>query len=344
MTGPVGWAIAGSSEFALDYVLPAVLAEPRSQLRAIVSRDPGRVRERLRDDSITVTADLADLPALGVDLVHLIVPNDLHRPMTLECLSLGCHVLVEKPMAVSAAEGAEMAAAARGAGRLLAVGSCMAWSPVITRAQDLLRDDAIGRAWHAEIAAGFDTGDRRGWRQLTPTAAGGGVLNDLGAHAIDALIRLFGPVTEVTASLRTTLPAHRSDDSASLLLQHAAGVTAHLELAFTHGCNHLAVTGSTGRLASHEWLGRRFAGDLIRHHDDASAARFDARPDLQTDELAGAPVTDVLRLQAAEIVSAVRGEVPPEHADVGTALQVLAVIEAAVRSAADRRTVLLSTG
>jgi predicted dehydrogenase len=344
MTRPLGWAVVGSSEFALDYVVPAIRSQGGGEVRAIVSRQPGRVRERLKADDIPVTSRLADLPGLGADVVHLVVPNQLHRPLTLESLELGRHVLVEKPMALCSAEAREMSAAAEAAGRLLAVGSCMAWSPVLTRAADLLRDQMLGQVWHAEISAGFDTGERRGWRQLTATAAGGGVLHDLGAHAIDAMIRLFGDVAEVTARLRTTLPRHESDDTASLMLGHVSGVTSHLELAFTHGCNHMAVTGSAGRLSSQEWLGRRFVGDLVRHPDQADAARFGMTPDDAVDELPGAPVTDVLALQAAEVAAAIGAGRSPRGADTGTALQVMTVIEAAIESSAGKRTLSLSTG
>jgi predicted dehydrogenase len=345
MTAPVGWAVVGSSEFALDYVVPAIRSRPDCAVRAVVSRQPGRVRDRLGGDGITVTSRLADLPGLGADVVHLVVPNQLHRGMTLESLALGCHVLVEKPMALSLAEAREMAAAAGAAGRLLAVGSCMAWSPVLVRAADLLRDRVLGPVWHAGISAGFDTGEQRGWRQLTATTRGGGVLNDLGAHAIDAAIRLFGDIAEVTAALRTTLPRHQSDDTASLMLGHLSGVTTHLELAFTHGCNHLAVTGTAGRLSSAEWLGRRFAGNLMRHCDPADAARSGGAPGGTVNELPGAPVTDVLARQAGEVAAAIRdGRRPAPHADVGTALRVMAVIDAAIESSAGKRTVHLSAG
>ena len=247
MSNQVGWAVVGSSSFALDWVVPAIRSRPDCELRAIVSRQPGPVAERLGDDRVAVTSRLSDLPGLGAEVVHLVVPAQLHRSLTLDSLALGCHVLVEKPMALSQAEGRQMAAAAQAADRLLAVGSCMAWSPVLSRAGDLLRQGVLGPVWHAGISIGFDTGARRGWRNLTSTADGGGVLHDLGAHAIDAVIRLFGDVAEVTASLRATLPGHVSDDRASLMLGHVSGVTSHLELAFTHDCNHLSVTGSAWR-------------------------------------------------------------------------------------------------
>jgi predicted dehydrogenase len=217
----------------------------------------------------------------------------------------------------------------------------MAWSPAITRAGELLAAGSIGSARHAEISVGFDTGDSRGWRQLTPTADGGGVLHDLGAHAIDAMIRLFGDVAEVTASLRTTLPRHVSDDTASLMLTHQSGVTAHLELAFTHGCNQLSVTGTSGHLTSQEWLGRRFAGDLVLHTGQPDAKRFGRGDERESavDQLRGASVVDVLARQATEIAAAVRNGPPPRHADVGTALQVMTVIDAAATSSAEKRTI-----
>jgi predicted dehydrogenase len=344
MSNQVGWAVVGSSSFALDYVVPALRSQPDCELRAIVSRRPGPVRDRLGDHAVPVTSRLSDLPGLGADVVHLVVPAQLHRSLTLESLAAGCHVLVEKPMAVSRAEGQEMAAAAQAARRLLAVGSCMAWSPVLARAGDLLRSGALGPVWHAGISIAFDTGAHRGWRNLTTTAAGGGALHDLGSHAIDAAIRLFGDVAEVTASLRATLPGHVSDDLASLMLGHVSGVTSHLEVAFNHDCNHLSVTGSAGRLSSSEWLGRQFAGDLVRYPGQQGAAQPGAGPGGGIDEMPGAPVVNVLALQAGEVAAAIRAGRAPRNADLPTGLQVMAVVDASIRSSAGQRSVRLRTG
>ena len=135
--GPVRWAVVGSSAFALGSVVPALRALPEADLYAVVSRDPTATTRAIDDDAVVVTTRLSDLPAAGVELVHLIVPNQLHLPMTLECLSLGLNVLVEKPMAVSLSDARTMAGAAEQSERLLAVGSCMAWSPVVTQATAL---------------------------------------------------------------------------------------------------------------------------------------------------------------------------------------------------------------
>ena len=262
MAEPIRWAIVGGSDFALTAVVPALGNAAGAPLAAVVSRRPDDVRAALNDPSIAVTSQLSDLGDLDVDVVHLIVPNVLHRSLTVECLTAGFNVLVEKPMALSIEDAAAMAAAARDRGLMLAVGSNMAWSPVITQARAAVEAGRIGVVQHAEISVGFDTGATRGWRQHTPTIDGGGALYDLGAHCIDAVVRLLGGVGTVSALLRTTLPDHVSDDTAVLLLEHESGATSYIHTAFTHECNQLVLTGDAGRLTSSEWLGRNFAGNL----------------------------------------------------------------------------------
>ena len=157
------------------------------------------------------------------------------------------------------------------------------------------------------------------------------MLFDLGAHAVDALVRLFGPIRRISAALETYLPDHASDDTASLTFQHENGVCSYAHVAFTHGCNELSITGGRGRLTSREWLGRRFRGDL-RIETLADASKFDTRPRAAEVGLDHAEVTDVVALQAREVSEAVRGNYSPAHADLQTALHVTAVLEAAIRS------------
>lgn len=332
---PVRWAVVGSSEFALRSVVPAIRASSGVQLCAVVTRDPARVSATGQFDDVLVTSRLDDLIGVGVEIVHLVVPNEHHLPMTLECFSLGLNVVVEKPMALSQTEAERMVAAASASQRMLAVGSCMAWSPAVTRAGELIDDGVLGTVFHAEISAAFDTGTFRGWRQLTRTSEGGGVLNDLGAHAIDAAIRLLGPIQDVSAALSTTLPNHVADDTAVLTLRHVGGAVSGLHLAFTHGCNDFSITGANGRLTSREWLGRRFAGQLSREPETADSSRFDeAQAHPVVNELAGSPVVDVVARQVDEVSAAIRLGTPLNHADVETAMHVMAVIEAACRSSA----------
>jgi predicted dehydrogenase len=326
----VRWALVGSSEFALNWALPALRSASGAEPVAIVTRDPEGMRVRRPDTAdLALVAALDQVPALDVDIVHVITPNDLHLPMTLEALALGLHVLVEKPMALSLAEAQLMTRAATEVGRLLAVGSCMAWSPVIDRAREFVQVGDIGGVEHAVLSAGFDARAHLGWRQLTETARGGGVLNDLGPHAIDALVRLLGPVVSVSAQLATREPGFVGDDTAALLLGHSSGARSFVHVSFTHGCNDLTLTGTTGQLIGTEWLGRRFSGELSLVRAERSASDFDPESGGPVFEPQVLAFTDILEQQAVEVSRAVLDSTAPAHAAVADGVHVMAVLEAA---------------
>ena len=108
MTGNVRWGVLGAgSMVARKAVLPALAASPTSDVVAVASRDShGDGLEPYR----RVLADPA------VEAVYLPLPNALHREWALRAAEAGKHVLCEKPLACSAAEGVEMVAACEAAG------------------------------------------------------------------------------------------------------------------------------------------------------------------------------------------------------------------------------------
>lgn len=340
---PVRWALIGSGEFALDWTLPALRAATGAEPIAVVTREPSALRLRRPDIAdLAVTSSLAALVDLGVEIVHVITPNDRHLELTLETLQLGMNVLVEKPMALSVDDAQLMAQTADTTGQLLAVGSCMAWSPVLRRAQELTSAGALGTVVHAHMTAGFDARAKPGWRQLQPTAEGGGVLYDLGPHAIDGLIRLLGPVVLVSAHLSSTVDGFQSDDAASVMLQHESGCTSFVHLSFTHACNELTIAGTEGELTGRNWLGRRFEGELIYIRGQHGASDFSVELDGPTIEKQQLPFTDVMERQGVEVSKAVRARSVPVHASRIAGAEVVRVLQAAITSSLERREVAIT--
>lgn len=128
-----------------------------------------------------------------LDVVSVALPNFLHRPVTLEALAAGCHVLCEKPMAMNATEAREMIDAAARADRRLMINFSYRFtnqSRALKQQVDtgILGDVYFARSvWHRRRGMpGF--GGWFGQKQL----AGGGALIDLGVHRLDLALWLMG--------------------------------------------------------------------------------------------------------------------------------------------------------
>jgi predicted dehydrogenase len=329
---PVRWALAGTSDFAVDWIAPAIAASPVAGLVAIVSSSASRAREvaHLLGAPIA-TDDLGSLDAARVDVVHLVTPNGLHLPQTLTALESGLHVVVEKPMALSVQEAELMLDAARASNRMLAVAHCMAWAPPVAAAARLVHDGEVGVPIELRIAAGFDSLPSGAWRQESPAEAGGGPWMDLGPHAVDAAVRIMGPVESVSCVIDRVVHDYPAEDTVTALLRFASGAHGTITTTFVAGQNELTVQGTAGRLRSTEWLGRDFAGDLSFEPSDHGVGRFD------TDRVVGPrPIvlerTNVYRPQVDEVSRAIR-DGTSTRIDAADGLHVMRVLMAAIRSA-----------
>jgi predicted dehydrogenase len=135
-----------------------------------------------------------------VDLTIVASPPGRHAEHAVLAFEHGSHVLCEKPLAGTLADGERMVAAAGRARRILAVGMTRRFFPCLAEARRLIGSGALGRP----LRFVYREGDVYGWPASTDAAfrratAGGGVLSDLGSHVLDSLAALFGP-PEVTAN------------------------------------------------------------------------------------------------------------------------------------------------
>ncbi|HCE17322.1 MAG TPA: gfo/Idh/MocA family oxidoreductase [Anaerolinea thermolimosa] len=128
-----------------------------------------------------------------LDLVSVATPNKFHRDLTVAALEAGCHVLCEKPMAMSAAEGREMLAAAQKAGKRLMINFSYRFSEQSRALKQQVDSGILGdvyfarTVWHRRRGLpGF--GGWFGQKALS----GGGPLIDLGVHRLDLALWLMG--------------------------------------------------------------------------------------------------------------------------------------------------------
>jgi predicted dehydrogenase len=218
----VKWLVIGIGDIARKRVLPAILQEPRSELYALLTRDPSKAQPYAGARVFTALDDALRDPA--VDAVYVASPVALHAPQTIASLRAGKHVLGEKPAAMNYAEAESMVAAARASGRLWGVAYYRRLYPKLLRTRELIAEGAIGKPLLAEADChGWLPSDARSWL-WDPALAGGGPLYDVGSHRIDALNFLFGRPARATGLLSNAVHRLAVEDSATVLIDYAAGV------------------------------------------------------------------------------------------------------------------------
>lgn len=154
------------------------------ELVAVADPDPDALRRatagrraRAFDDAERMLAEEE------LDLVSVVAPTSLHRPIVLAALRGGANVLVEKPIAATREEALEMMAAAEGAGRMLTVGHIERFNPAIRELHRRLAGGELGRIF--QISA----------TRLGPFPArirDVGVVVDLAPHDLDIMRLLVG--------------------------------------------------------------------------------------------------------------------------------------------------------
>jgi len=324
---------------------------PGLRLAAIVTRDPARRAQAAAehpDALLVATADALWERASELDLAVVATPNRTHIALATAALEHGLHVVVDKPLAPSAAAARPLLELAAARGPMVTVFHNRRWDGDLLTVKRLLAEDALGRV--ARFESRFERWRPRvgdGWRERGDPEDAGGVLADLGSHLADQALHLFGPVAHVYAELETRRPGAQIDDDAFVALAHQSGTLSHLWMsAFA------AQPGPRLRV-----LGDRAA--YVKHGLDVqeAALRAGARPGGPgwgvEDEAAwgrrgaGDATTPVATEPGAYqrfyegVVAALRDGAPPP-VDPEDALAVLVVLDAARLSAREARVVALS--
>jgi predicted dehydrogenase len=152
-------------------------------------------------------------------------------------LEAGKHVLCEKPMAMTVAEGEQMIAAARHAGRKLMIGHMWRFDRETIWLRDLIASGGLGKIFKVKShAIWLHAGPLPGSWFVTPEYAGGGALADMGIHSIDTLCYILGGArpTKVFANTGAHFQDIPLDDTATVMLEFEGGVVGLIEAGWYH--------------------------------------------------------------------------------------------------------------
>lgn len=213
------WLVIGIGDITTRRVFPAILAEERSRLAGIVTREPAKAAPYGVPAFTSLEAALKESDA---DAVYVASPVFLHASQSIAALRARRHVLCEKPMAMNLAEAESMVAQAHESQRTLGVAYYRRTYPKVHRAMELIGRGVIGQpvlAWAACHTCLPGSDSHRGWL-LDPARAGGGPLFDIGSHRIDLLNFFFGEPERATGQISNAVHALNVEDSATVIVEY----------------------------------------------------------------------------------------------------------------------------
>jgi len=162
------------------------------------------------------------------DVIHICTPHHLHASIAIDALERGIHVIMEKPLAHTRAEGERIVAAAEQGAAKIAVCFQNRYNKPVQAAAALLASGELGAILGASAAVMWFRGPEyyldRPWRGRWATG-GGGLLMNQAIHTLDLLQWLVGEVGEVrgNTSTRALGGAIEVEDTAEMVLEHVNG-------------------------------------------------------------------------------------------------------------------------
>lgn len=259
MPEQIGVAVVGAG-FMGSVHAEILRADPRVRVRWIVDKDArasadlaARVRGQVTDGLDEALADDA------VRLVVVATPAATHEPLAAQALRSGRHVLVEKPLVLSAVQAERLAALARERDLVLAYGGNFVYAPKFVRARELAADQAALGTVHLVRVVFRTSGPDSEWFR-SRAMAGGGALTDLGWHAIELCRWLLGKpdIRSVTACTQQVTGVGDVEEQGVILIQFANGAIGQCDVSWLcPGGEQLTVEvlGTEGMVSADLWRG-----------------------------------------------------------------------------------------
>lgn len=206
-----------------------------------LSSDPARAAASARDVGIMPDRTYASFTDMaraeagrtdGIDVVAIVTPNHMHADPVIAFLQAGIHVICDKPLAHTLADGERIAAAVEKSGKLFILSHNYTAYPLIRQAREMIARGELGdiRVVNVEYAQDWLTeqttpdNKQADWRTDPGRAGAGGCVGDIGTHAFNLASYVSGLETgALAADLDAFVAGRRVDDNVQVMLRFKGG-------------------------------------------------------------------------------------------------------------------------
>lgn len=226
----IRWGIIGCGNVTEKKSGPGLQKAEGSSLVAVMRRDGEKAADYAKRHNVPRSYDdaqkLIDDPE--VDAIYIATPPNAHMEYTLKAAEAGKPVYCEKPLAMSSEESKKMVSFCKGKKVPLFSAYYRRALPKFLKIKALLDSGIIGEIRYVQVSMhqSITEEDRKGggsWR-VRPEISGGGLLLDVGSHALDLLDWFLGPIKEVQGFAGNQSKTYAAEDIVSGSWKHANDV------------------------------------------------------------------------------------------------------------------------
>ena len=230
----IRWCVIGAGGIADRRTIPALLEDSNNELVAVMDMIPA-VAEKVGNKYGVkyFSSEKEMLDSVDCDAVYIATPVFKHYEQATLALSYDKHVFVEKPVCMTAKDGAELVKAFKEKGKQFTVGYMMKYHNLHKKAKEIIKADGIGEpnniraqfsCWYPDIEGA--------WRQKKALGGGGAVM-DLAVHAIELIEDILEEnIVEVKSFYSTKTFKYEVEDSAVIIFRTISGVLGHIDVNF----------------------------------------------------------------------------------------------------------------
>lgn len=232
-SSPLNVAIVGYGLGGKVFHAPLVKSTEGMKVSGIVTRSQEKKDQANTDlPSAEIFGSFEELlfKADQFDIAVITTPNTEHAPQAIAAMKAGLHVVVDKPVAINSGQCRQMIEVSKATGKLLSVFQNRRWDADFLTVKKLIERGALGKVsrFESRFERWRPQPKPNSWRESSAAEAGGGLLFDLGSHAIDQATYLFGKPTEVYAEMDIRRSGIKSDDDSFVSLSFENGIRAHI--------------------------------------------------------------------------------------------------------------------
>lgn len=218
MTKVINVGIAGFGMSAQVFHLPFLLIDPRFQIKKVFERSGEKSKQKI--PNVEVVHQFSELLSDGIDLIVICTPNLTHYEFAKQAIAANKHVVLEKPIAVTALEAAELNQLAQQQGVILSPYQNRRWDSGFQAVKNIIAADLIGEIVDYQVRYDRYSADKnpKAWKETGEK--GIGLLYDLGVHLLDHALDTFGVPQALFADIRYQHESAVSDDNFQLYLYY----------------------------------------------------------------------------------------------------------------------------